>query len=152
MNIRKSKNSDFKVIAKLDREAWKDSFKGEFIPDGEHVWRIWVEYSLTYVLVDDEDIILGTAIAFECMNKEYAIHKLFVDKAYRGNGFGTQLMAKLLSEIDVLRVDSFLTVYPKNTSALTLYTKLGFTEKKFEENFYGEEEDRFILTRRQNNL
>ena len=51
-------------------------------------------------------------------------------------------------EIDKLKVDSFLTVYPKNPPAIALYEKLGFTERRFEKDFYGEEEDRFVLTRK----
>ena len=148
MRIRKAKTSEFTAIAVLDRVAWKESFKGEFIPDGEHVWRIWVEYALTIVAVDDEGEIIGVSLAFPCNNETYAIHKLMVDKAYRGKGIGTELMRVLLVEIDKLKVDSFLTVYPKNPPAITLYEKLGFTERKFEKDFYGEEEDRFVLTRR----
>ncbi len=38
MNFRKAKTSEFTAIAELDRVAWLESFKGEFIPDGEHAW------------------------------------------------------------------------------------------------------------------
>jgi len=148
MKIRKAKTDEFTAIAKLDRVAWRESFKGDFIPDGEHVWRIWVEYALTIVAVDNENKIIGVALAFPCNNGTYDVHKLMVDKAHRGEGIGTELMRVLLVEIDKLKVDSFLTVYPKNPPAIALYEKFGFTEKKFEKDFYGDEEDRFVLTRR----
>ncbi len=148
MKFRKAKTSEFTAIAELDREAWKESFKGTYIPDGEHVWRIWVEYALTIVAVDEQENIVGVALAFPCNNKTYAVHKLMVEKAHRGKGIGTELMRVLLVEIDKLQVDSFLTVYPKNPLAIALYEKLGFTERRFEKDFYGDEEDRFILTRR----
>jgi len=127
MKFRKAKTSEFTAIAKLDREAWKESFKGTYIPDGEHVWRIWVEYALTIVAVDEQESILGVALAFPCNNGTYDVHKLMVDKAHRGKGIGTELMRVLLVEIDKLKVDSFLTVYPKNPPAIALYEKLGFT-------------------------
>ena len=76
------------------------------------------------------------------------MHKLFVAKEHRGKGLGTELMSILLVAIDELGVDSFLTVYPKNPPAIVFYEKLGFTERKFEKDFYGDEEDRFVLTRR----
>ena len=148
MKFRKAKTSEFTAIAKLDREAWKESFKGTYIPDGEHVWRIWVEYALTIVAVDEQENIVGVALAFPCNNGTYDVHKLMVDKAHRGKGIGTELMRVLLVEIDKLKVDSFLTVYPKNPPAIALYEKLGFTERRFEKDFYGDEEDRFILTRK----
>ncbi len=147
MNFRKAKNIEFIEIAKLDRVAWLESFKGEFIPDGEHIWRLWVEYALTFVAIENKKIV-GVSLAFLASDDTYAIHKLFVDKAYRGKGVGTELMKVLLEEIDILQVESFLTVYPKNQPAMALYEKLGFTDKKFVKNFYGKDEDRFILTRR----
>jgi len=66
----------------------------------------------------------------------------------RGEKIGTELMRVLLVEIDKLKVNSFLTVYPKNPPAIALYEKLGFIERRFEKDIYGEEEDRFILTRK----
>lgn len=67
MRYRKAKTTEFTAIAQLDREAWKESFKGEFIPDGEHAWRLWVEYALTFVAVEEEKII-GASLAFACDN------------------------------------------------------------------------------------
>jgi phosphinothricin acetyltransferase len=148
MKIRKAKISEFTAIAKLDRVAWLESFKGEFIPDGEHVWRIWVEFASTFVALDEEDNIIGASLAFPCNHGVYNVHKLFVAKEHRGKGIGTELMRVLLKEIDKLKVDSSLTVYPKNPSAIALYTKLGFKDKRFEKDYYGEEEDRFVLTRK----
>ncbi len=43
-----------------------------------------------------------------------------VDKAHRGKGIETELMSVLLVEIDKLKVDSFLTVYPKNPPAIAI--------------------------------
>jgi len=63
-------------------------------------------------------------------------------------GVGTELMRVLFVEIDELKVDSFLTVYTKNPLEIAFYKKFGFTERRFEKDFYGDEEDRFILTRR----
>ncbi len=43
---------------------------------------------------------------------------------------------------------NFTIYFPKNPPAIALYEKLGFTQRRFEKDFYGDEEDRFILTRR----
>lgn len=146
MEFRKAKTTEFTDIARLDRVAWLESFKGEFIPDGEHVWRIWVEYALTFVAVEEGKIV-GVSLAFPCNDGKYDVHKLFVAKEHRGKGIGTELMRILIDGLDTLKVDSFLTVYPKNLPAIALYNKLGFSDKKFEKDFYGEDEDRFVLTR-----
>jgi phosphinothricin acetyltransferase len=65
INYQKAKISDFLYIAKLDREAWKQNRNPEFIPDGEHVWRVWVEHALVFCAKQNEKII-GGAVAFPC--------------------------------------------------------------------------------------
>ena len=39
----------FAAVAALDRRAWKGYPNSRFISDGEHAWRLWCEYALTFV-------------------------------------------------------------------------------------------------------
>ncbi len=146
IQYRKASPKDFLSIAKLDREAWKSNRHSEYIPDGEHAWRHWVEHGLVYCAEKDQEI-LGAILAFPCTTGEYCIHKVFVDKEYRGQQIGSRLFERLFIEIDRLEADSFLTVDPLNETAIGLYTKWGFTSKQFVRGYYREYEDRYILTR-----
>lgn len=138
--------SDFLEIAKLDRRAWKTNSNSEFIPDGEHVWRIWVENSLVFVAKNDTNI-NGVILAFPCSSGKWCVHKVFVKQELRGNGVGTKLFEVLLEEIDNLNVSCFLTVAPENINAINLYEKWGFTSQLFVKGYYRSNEDRYILTR-----
>ena len=144
--VEQAVGGDFLEIAALDRVAWKDSKFGEFIPDGEHAWRIWCEYSLTYV-ARIEGKLVGAIMAFTCDSGGYYLHKAIVEKAFRGRGIGSKLIESMLEDIDRRKESIFLTVDPENHGAIRLYENFGFTERTYEKGFYRDHEDRFILRR-----
>ena len=139
--------ADFLPVAELDRDAWKDYPGSEFIPDGEHAWRLWVEHGLVFV-ARGEDRVVGAALAFPCASGIWCVQKVFVAREARGKGIGTGLFQALLKETDRRGVDCFLTVNPSNASAVRLYERWGFVEKTFVKGYYRSDEDRYVLTRR----
>ena len=66
----KARTADFLSVAEIDRNAWKHSRNGESIPDGEHVWRLWVEHALVFVARQAEEV-TGAVIAFPCISGAY---------------------------------------------------------------------------------
>jgi ribosomal-protein-alanine N-acetyltransferase len=144
--IRRTNPADFLSVAALDRQAWSDNREATFIPDGEHVWRLWTEHAIVYVYEPD-DAILGAALAFPTQTGPFCLHKIFVDRTCRGEGVGTCLMEAVLVEIDRLRVACFLTVDPENTAAIRLYESFGFVDREFVKGYYRAAEDRYVLTR-----
>jgi len=147
IQIDAAKPNDFLAVAALDRVAWLKNRNPEFIPDGEHVWRIWCEHALTFVARDGDNIV-AAILAFPCVAGMYCVHKVMVAESCRGQGLGSKLFEALLTEIDRRGVDAFLTVDPVNQNAIKLYEKWGFTEKTFVPGFYRANEDRFVLMRR----
>jgi GNAT superfamily N-acetyltransferase len=142
--FRRPHPQDFLAIADLDRDTWARQWP--FIPDGEHVWRIWVEYGLV-CCAELNGKIIGGIVAFPTTKGMYCVHKAFVQQAYRGRGIGTRLFRHLLEELDALQMDAFLTVSPDNEHAVRIYERLGFTHRQFIPGYYREDEDRFVLTR-----
>jgi ribosomal-protein-alanine N-acetyltransferase len=136
----------FLRIAELDRQAWLDNRNPEFIPDGEHVWRIWVEHALVFVAVE-ADRVIGAVLAFPCLSGDYCLHKVFVHPSQRGKGLGSLLFEKLLGEVDSRGAGCFLTVDPINDAAIRLYAKWGFSDRQFVKGFYRANEDRLVLRR-----
>lgn len=137
---------DFLPIAVLDRIAWQDSRHGEFIPDGEHVWRIWVEEAIVFCAKHDGEVV-GAAVAFPCRGERYFLHKLFVAAEWRGQGIAKHLLGLMVEALERKRADCFLTVDPVNTRATDLYEHFGFTERRLVRGYYREHEDRLVLTR-----
>lgn len=148
MHIQRAKTRDFLEIAKLDREAWAQNRNSEYIPDGEHVWRLWTEHALVFCAWERETLI-GAVLAFPTRtDRLYCLHKVFVDHPHRGKGIGSALFDAILAACDQIGVDCFLTVDPENESAISLYEKWGFSEKNFVKGYYRAAEDRYVLTRR----
>ncbi|MDW8288425.1 MAG: GNAT family N-acetyltransferase [Flammeovirgaceae bacterium] len=146
--VRRAKSEEFLAIAALDRVAWTENRYSQYIPDGEHVWKLWVEHAYVFVAVVGEEIV-GVIQAFPCLTPRlYSLHKVFVRKDYRGQKVGSMLMEVFLKEMDRVGGDCFLTVDPVNERAIALYEKWGFHEKVFYKGYYRPEEDRFVMTRR----
>jgi [ribosomal protein S18]-alanine N-acetyltransferase len=144
--IRTAEVGDFLDIARLDRESWGQNRHNDYIPDGEHVWRIWCEHAI--VAVDDvESEISGAVLVFPCRDSTYCLHKIFVAPSRRGNGVGMALMAYALRIADEEGFSLFLTVDPHNQKALALYQSAGFTDRRFVSGYYRSNEDRLVLTR-----
>ncbi len=145
--IKKAKNADFLQIAELDRISWGDDIINQYIPDGEHAWRLWVEYALVFCCFDNKKII-GITLAFPTLKNIFALHKIFVDKDYRNLSVGTLLFKKTIKEMDSLKQDSFLTVSPKNTGAMKLYENIGYEFDRLVKGYYRESEDRIVMVRK----
>lgn len=147
MLIRRAKIEDFLGIAELDRDAWKENRHSEFIPDGEHAWRFWVEHSLV-VCAEEGGEVTGAVVAFPAMNGDFFLHKVFVKNTARGQGVGHSLLECLLKETDRIGARIFLTVDPENRNALNLYRSLGFVRESFVKGYYRQNEDRLLLVRK----
>lgn len=134
-------------IAALDRIAWRSYEHGEFLPDGEHVWRIWVEEAIVFCAKYEEHVI-GAILAFPCRGAQrYSLHKLFVADEWRNQGIGKQLLKLMVDELDREHAECYLTVNPTNHRAITLYKQLGFEEQKLVIGYYRPYEDRLIMNR-----
>jgi len=142
----KARPSEFLDIAALDRTAWQRNRRPDFIPDGEHAWRQWVEHALTFCARERGNIV-GVILAFPCLSGVFCLHKVFVAENFHGRGIATRLFAKLLTEIDRRGAVCFLTVDPANDAALALYAGMGFSRRRFVKGYYRKTEDRWVLTR-----
>lgn len=145
--ISRSISTDFLQIAALDRVAWLNNAHGEFIPDGEHVWRMWCQHSVMFSAKCGEEIV-GAILAFACEDGRYCLHKVMVNDNFRGQGIGGQLFDALFQVLDEKKVACFLTVDPNNSHAIALYESWGFDERKLVEGFYRAHEHRYVLTRK----
>lgn len=146
--IRPAQTDEFLDVAALDRIAWP-IMDDTFIPDGEHIWRVWCNYAnlLVAVVGDREPLsesnsVAGALVMFPTKQHEQVLHKIMVHPICRGHGIGKALMQEAL---DGARVPVILTVDPENTPAVQLYEQFGFRIRERIDGYYRPHEDRLIM-------
>jgi ribosomal-protein-alanine N-acetyltransferase len=84
-------------------------------------------------------------------SSEAWILRLRVSLPYRRRHIGSDLIDALLAEFSSRRICLVhLSVAPWNTGALALYKKFGFENSAYHEGYFGDGEDRIIMTLRMN--
>lgn len=147
MTFAPARPEDFVGIAELDSRAWAESAHPDRVPDGEHVWRIWVDDAFVFV-ARDCDRVVGAIVALPGRHGPLFVHKVMVDAAYRRRGIGSRLFELLLEHVDAtVGAACYLTVDPSRAAEVRRYERLGFTEKHLVAGFYREDEDRYVMTR-----
>ena len=146
--IEKASPADYLPVAALDRIAWPDDPK-TFIPDGEHIWRVWQDHATLLVArsTDGEKTaetgeIVGAVVMFPAKENESVLHKIMVHPECRGQGIGSALMQAVLEQADTAVL---LTVDPNNEPAVQLYRNFGFEVRERIDGYYRPHEDRYIM-------
>ncbi len=146
MLVERSRPQDFLQVAALDRISWADS-GSQFIPDGEHVWRVWCEYATVLVIRSPQALpetgdIAAALVMFPTERRELFLHKIMVHTECRGRGLGTELM-----QAGLLRatVPVLLTVNPENHAAVRVYEKSGYRVRERVDGYYRSHEHRYIM-------
>lgn len=147
VRVARAEKRDVVAVAELDRHSWGASGRPESIPDGEHVWRVWVDDAYVFV-ARDEAVVVGAIVAFPTRQGALFVHKVMVAERYRGCGIGTRLFGTLLEFVDVhVGTACRLTVDPAHAAAVKRYERLGFTEQEYVAGYYRDDEDRIVMTR-----
>ncbi|HEX3033444.1 MAG TPA: hypothetical protein VHS59_14630 [Bacillota bacterium] len=78
MIFRRAEIGDFLGLAELDRVGWGQNANSEFIPDGEHIWRFWVEYSSVF-LAEAGGKPVGAAVLYRAnQDSLFMFHKMVI--------------------------------------------------------------------------
>ncbi len=147
--IEAARPNDYLKVAALDRLAWPIEPE-TYIPDGEHIWRVWSDYATLLVAREtgigptDEgtDDVRGALVMFPTSSSELFLHKIMVHPSCRGFGVGTKLMRTALNQADR---SVLLTVDPNNKAAVQLYENMGYAVRERIDGFYRPHEDRLLM-------
>lgn len=137
----------FLEVAALDRRAWGSGPGSQFVPDGEHAWRVWAEYSYLAVALGDSGEVVGALLGFDTSNGAHFAHKMFVDEHLRSTGVGSLLMARYCAFLDRERLVSVFTTAPWNAAVIHMSSKFGFVTDASVTDYYGPGKDRLIRRR-----
>ncbi len=146
--IEEASPADYLPVAALDRIAWPDDPE-TFIPDGEHIWRVWQDHATLLVARTTDESktpetgdVIGAVVMFPSQTEELVLHKIMVHPECRGQGIGSELMKAALERADA---PVLLTVDPNNNAAVQLYRNFGFGVRERIDGYYRSHEDRYIM-------
>ena len=107
----------------------------------------FIRYGKLYVLLDDNDKLISVAQYQGVLGKnEVFLYGFSTSLKERGKGYGKILLEESqnrLKKIGVERV--YLTVDPKNSKAVKLYEKAGYTVEELQKDEYGKGVDRYLM-------
>ena len=120
--IEPASDRDYLHVAALDRISWPTA-PDLFIPDGEHIWRIWCDMATLLVArlpdtsepLSQSGDIAGALVMFPTNAAELCLHKIMVHSDCRGAGIGSELMR---AGLDRAEAPVLLTVEPSRGNAL----------------------------------
>jgi ribosomal protein S18 acetylase RimI-like enzyme len=103
---------------------------------------------LLNVAVDSSKLVGYSLVLPTFAGSEGWFMALGVRESHRRSGVGRMLSSRALKEADGLGIASLrLTVEPNNHAAIALYTNLGFKTENSVADYFGEGEDRQVMSR-----
>ena len=142
MTVRRATIEDAKEIFAIEMECFSvpwslDSIETELLNEDKKL----------YYVVEDANGVVGYAGAW-LVYDEGQITNIAIRPSARRQGFGAKLTSALIEECFKRGMhEIFLEVRIFNLSALSLYSKLGFTVKGMRKNYYSEpKEDAYIMS------
>ncbi|MFF7307397.1 GNAT family N-acetyltransferase [Streptomyces sp. NPDC008137] len=139
--LRTATEEDLPNIAQLDREVFADAAYPFF------VLRQLFDVGFAPIVVEDSGQICAYAL-YSASEARGWVLTLAVVRPARGRGLGRLLMREVLRCLRHRQVRQvLLTVEPTNTTAIDLYSSLGFTcGEAAHTDYFGPGEDRLIMT------
>ena len=144
--VREYRDSDFDAVLAMESSRGGDPYS-----HAVYIRQTGFLFPATFLIAQKEDdkrpagYVLGGISPFD--PESGLVMKIFVYPEFRRAGVGRIMMKELLKRFSLHGVRSIsLTVSPSNMAALSLYESLGFSESGYTRNYFGEGEDRIIMT------
>jgi ribosomal-protein-alanine N-acetyltransferase len=138
------RSEDLDAVMEIERR----SFPEPWTP-GLFLHELKVPFSKTILAWRDDEI-----VGYICrwlVGDEVHILNIAVHPKYRGQGLGRRLIESVIAEAEEAGARMVtLEVRRENSSARTLYRKLGFVDAGVRRNYYGRGEDAIIMSRVRN--
>ena len=139
MRLRKARITEINSIVNIEKKSFEKPYWNESLLknlfNNSITDSIWI--------FEFKKKIIGFLIEQHCLD-EISILNVAVDKKYRNNGFGKEIIGQYISLIPVNSV-VFLEVNKNNFIARRIYTEFNFREVKIRENYYNNGEDALIM-------
>ena len=136
IEIYRADDRHYDQMFKIHQECFLD----EAMHEGLFMEEVEGESRVYFVALDGEKVV-GYAGAWNT-GTDYSIISVAVSNEYRKNGIAVRLLNRLVTDAKKKEIYSVsLEVSEKNTPAINLYKKLGFTKRRIRKNYYSNGDD-----------
>lgn len=145
MIIREFKLSDLKRVIEIEEMSFDDPYPPSILRD---IYNL----GAGFLIAQQDNIILGYIIFWIRFEDEGHIISLAVDKGYRRQNVGRQLVEmviEIFQKFDMKNIK--LEVRAENIGAINFYRNVGFKEEKLIPGYYEDGEDAVVMNMSLNN-
>ena len=138
MIIRKFRPNDLKRVFEIENMSFSQSY-------GINMFQQLHEMGVGFLVAEQDGYVIGYVIFWVKYENQGHIISIAVDKNYRRQKTGTQLLVKAISILSLLRLDTiYLEVNENNTAAVEFYKTFNFKIDRVVPGYY-EDGDGAIL-------
>ncbi len=137
MAVRKFEYKDLEEVYEIARNSLEEDYAIDFFL---YLW----QFADAFLIAEKDGKVVGFIIAIKPSYQEMRILMLAVDKLYRRQGIGSNLIRELILRHPEIRKIN-LEVKVNNKEAIKFYKKHGFKIKEKIENFYTDGSSAYIM-------
>lgn len=120
MIVRKFKPQDLKRVFEIENMSFDQSY-------GINMFQQLYEMGIGFLVAEEDGYVVGYVLFWIKYENQGHIISIAVDKNYRRKGYGTQLLAKSIGILSLLRLDTiYLEVNENNAGAVEFYRRFNF--------------------------
>ena len=139
MNIRKFIPQDLKRVYEIENMSFDRSY-------GINVFQQLYDMGVGFLVAEENSYVVGYIIFWMKYEKQGHIISLAVDKNYRKLGAGRKLIARAISVLSLLKINTiYLEVSEKNKGAIEFYKKCDFKVDRIVPNYYSDGDGAILM-------
>lgn len=139
MKVRKFVPKDLKRVFEIENMSFDQSY-------GINMFQQLYEMGIGFLVAEKDDYVVGYVMFWVKYENQGHIISIAVDKNYRRQGAGTELLIRAISILSMLPIDAiYLEVRESNAGAVEFYERFNFIKNRVVPGYYESGEGAIIM-------
>ena len=139
MKVRKFVPKDLKRVFEIENMSFDQSY-------GINMFQQLYEMGIGFLVAEKDDYVVGYVMFWVNYENQGHIISIAVDKNYRRQGAGTELLIRAISILSMLPIDAiYLEVRESNAGAVEFYERFNFIKDRVVPGYYESGEGAIIM-------
>ncbi|MEE0942430.1 MULTISPECIES: ribosomal protein S18-alanine N-acetyltransferase [unclassified Methanobrevibacter] len=139
MKVRKFVPKDLKRVFEIENMSFDQSY-------GINMFQQLYEMGIGFLVAEKDDYVVGYVMFWVKYENQGHIISIAVDKNYRRQGAGTELLIRAISILSMLPIDAiYLEVRESNAGAVEFYERFNFIKDRVVPGYYESGEGAIIM-------